>query len=149
MRGNRRKMKKLLLLDDDPLTLEVLGRTLNLAGYECYGHQNPIHALNWLHEGNDVDAVITDLKMPDMNGLDFIRQLKESHPHISILAVTAYVDEELMWRNSDLDLSLMRKPLDLHVLLQWLSNLDASRTDSSREKDAGIARKNVLKADRT
>jgi len=115
---------RLLLIDDDRMSLEVLGRTLHIAGHECYAHTDPLAAIKWLSEGHEVDTVITDLKMPEMNGLELIRDLKQNYPNLTVLAVTAYVDQELMWRNSDLEVDLMRKPLDISLLLERLQQLE-------------------------
>jgi CheY-like chemotaxis protein/nitrogen-specific signal transduction histidine kinase len=67
--------KKVLLLDDHALNLEMLTRTLNKWGLECVAFQTADQALEFL-AGQKVDLVITDLCMPEMNGVDFVRALR-------------------------------------------------------------------------
>lgn len=43
----------------------------------CY-QDNPLEALSWMHAGNIPDVIITDIYMPEMNGRDFLKQLKKS-----------------------------------------------------------------------
>lgn len=67
--------KRLLAVDDVESTLTVIS-TVFLNEFEVVKKCNGVEALKWLYEGNIPEAIITDLRMPEMNGFDFISHLK-------------------------------------------------------------------------
>ena len=71
------KQRKILVVDDEPFVLKVLVRQLTQLGYEeilPYEHaQDALAALE--NEDHDIDVVFTDLQMPEMDGVEFLRQL--------------------------------------------------------------------------
>jgi DNA-binding response OmpR family regulator len=74
---NDLKMKRILIVDDKPalskLILQFLSKTFNISIQE-----DGIKALAWLQNGNIPDLILTDLQMPNMDGFELIRRLKES-----------------------------------------------------------------------
>ena len=81
-------MNKVLLVDDDVLILKALSRILGNEGYEVTCHRNPLEALN----ERDFALVITDFMMPNMNGIELLRRLKETSPRAVRLLLTAASD---------------------------------------------------------
>lgn len=81
--------KKILAVDDSRTMREMVSFTLKSAGYEVIEAEDGQAALNSLN-GVKVDAVITDLNMPNMNGFDLIRSLRSnpSYKFIPILMLT-------------------------------------------------------------
>jgi two-component system chemotaxis response regulator CheY len=67
--------KKVLVVDDANVTRMLLALPIKQAGYETIEAVNPDDAFQKLRQ-NKVDMIITDLHMPQMDGLDFIRQLR-------------------------------------------------------------------------
>ena len=80
-------MKRILIIDDDPVTQEVICETLEPEGFELMRASNGIEGLK-LHEENPADLVITDLVMPEMEGLETIQQLKTISPELKIIAIS-------------------------------------------------------------
>jgi diguanylate cyclase (GGDEF)-like protein/PAS domain S-box-containing protein len=80
-----------LILDDERSILEILGQHLSLEGYPCQSTVSPIGALEMLRQ-KPYALLITDLKMPEMNGIDVVKQAKEISPDIAIIVVTALID---------------------------------------------------------
>jgi EAL domain-containing protein (putative c-di-GMP-specific phosphodiesterase class I) len=76
-----------LVLDDDSQVLEVYSRVLVRAGYRCITAQTGHDALEHLSSGG-VDVVVTDLVMPGMSGLDFMKRARERNPDLPILVMT-------------------------------------------------------------
>ena len=80
---------KCIVIDDEPLALRQMQAYiskvpfLELAG--CFN--NAIEARNWLEEGEGIDLIFVDINMPDLSGLDFVRQLT-IHP--MVIFTTAY-----------------------------------------------------------
>jgi DNA-binding response OmpR family regulator len=70
-------MKKILIIDDKPsiskLIVQILSKT-----FEVYTKEDGLQAIAWLQAGNIPDLIITDLQMPNMDGMEFIGRVKES-----------------------------------------------------------------------
>lgn len=81
--------EKILVVDDAPETLEVLERNLTLVGYRVATAPGAIEAVRTL-EATRIDLVITDFRMPRVNGLDLIRHVRENYPDTEIIMVTGY-----------------------------------------------------------
>lgn len=79
--------KKLLVIDDDASMLEVLQQRLETEGYDVETAQNGVQALQ-LIRSCAYDLVITDIVMPDMDGIELIRALREEDPDAKIIAIS-------------------------------------------------------------
>ncbi len=80
---------KLLVVDDDPSLRRVLQAQLEHAGCEVAVAASPQQALSVL-QLRPIDLVITDLKMPDMSGLDLLRQVRSRYPQTVVIILTAF-----------------------------------------------------------
>lgn len=80
---------KILAVDDSPSTLEVLERNLTGAGYSVRTAPGVTEAIEVL-EQHSTDLVITDLRMPKIDGLDLIRHVRSNHPDIGIIMITGF-----------------------------------------------------------
>jgi DNA-binding NtrC family response regulator len=78
-----------LIVDDEPNAIKVLSAILSGEGYNVYKSFNVEKAVKIIsHES--MDAVITDLRMPDRDGMQFFEYLKENHPDVPVIFLTAY-----------------------------------------------------------
>lgn len=80
---------KILVVDDSPLTIEVLQRNLSAEGYEVLPASNVAGAVALL-EAVKVDLVITDLKMPRVGGMDLVRHVRENCHDTEVMVITGY-----------------------------------------------------------
>jgi CheY-like chemotaxis protein len=79
-----------LLIDDDDDILTVLKRLLELKGMNTYGFTNPVLAVeHFRHNAANYDIVVTDIRMPQMNGFQVARAIKEIRSDIKLAFVTA------------------------------------------------------------
>ena len=69
--------KKILIVADKEQIAKILYAYLQ-ADYACYYVQNPLHAIKWLHDGNMPDLIISDIRMPEMRGDEFLEYLKHN-----------------------------------------------------------------------
>ncbi|MCJ7579229.1 MAG: sigma-54 dependent transcriptional regulator [Candidatus Aminicenantes bacterium] len=83
------KKVRILVVDDSPDTLEVLKRNLESEGYTVFTAPGAIEAIKII-ESSPVDLVITDLKMPKVNGLSLVRHIQENYKNIGVMMVTGY-----------------------------------------------------------
>ena len=79
----------ILIVDDDRNTRESLGRALRRDGYEVLVAEHGKAALA-LAQDHHVDLVLTDLKMPGLDGLDLIESLKVVCPDVSSILISAF-----------------------------------------------------------
>jgi CheY-like chemotaxis protein len=91
----RKNMKKILLVDDEPAILTVLELLLNKFGHIVIPKSNAESALFLIQEGLNVDLVITDYRMPGMNGVEFIRVLRRILPSVPVLMLTGDITVEI------------------------------------------------------
>ena len=82
-----RPTASILAVDDDPVMLRLLATALNRAGYRSIDAESGEQALAIL-DRERVDAIITDLAMPGMAGLEFMRHVRERDPDLPILVIT-------------------------------------------------------------
>jgi CheY-like chemotaxis protein len=81
-----------LLVDDEPRILSALRRTLRREGYELLLAGGAADALALLTE-RSIDLVITDQKMPETTGVEFLREVASRHPAIPRILLTGWPEE--------------------------------------------------------
>jgi len=90
-------MSNLLIIDDEDKLRSLLKRILELEDYQVYTVGNAQAALTLLQK-ESIDVVLSDVKLPDMNGLDLLEQIKSLYPSIEVVMLTAYgtIDDGVM-----------------------------------------------------
>jgi response regulator RpfG family c-di-GMP phosphodiesterase len=86
--------KKIMVVDDDDLTCWSLASLITKEGYEAATAEDGIKALEVL-KNNKFDLVITDLKMPNMNGLELMEEVMEMSPGTPVIIMTCYSFPEI------------------------------------------------------
>ena len=89
---------RILVVDDEPdlehLMRQRLRRDVRARRYELFFAQNGIEALEKLRGDNDIDMVLSDINMPQMDGLTLLEQIPQVDPNIRAVIVSAYGDME-------------------------------------------------------
>jgi len=96
-----------LLVDDEPRILSALARALRREGYQLLAAETPAQALR-LIEGNAIDCVLSDYKMPGMTGLELLERIAKRRPHAARLLITGW--------NTEIDPSALAR-LGVHAVL--------------------------------
>ncbi len=81
----------ILLVDDDPQVLESVNLLLRAEGYSVTPCNNALLAISKLEETR-IDVVLTDIKMPDMSGIELLEKIHNNHGQLPVLLMTAYAD---------------------------------------------------------
>lgn len=81
--------KRILIVDDEENTRIGLSKLLSQEGFVVTSAANGFEALDYLGR-NKVSLIISDINMPDMGGLAFLRELSRKHPSTSVIMITAY-----------------------------------------------------------
>jgi two-component system response regulator (stage 0 sporulation protein F) len=82
-------MKKILVADDEMAIRLLYSEELKEEGYEVFTASNGREALDIIDK-EPLDLVILDIKMPEMDGIEALRQIKEKKPGLPVLLSTAY-----------------------------------------------------------
>lgn len=107
-------MKKILIVDDEPAVLFALSEALadRRRGVKVATAANGNEAVAIL-ESEKVDLVVTDLRMPEMDGFELMAWLRRSFPNLPVIVMTAYVAES---SRLGVGLDILEKPFDLAIL---------------------------------
>jgi CheY-like chemotaxis protein len=82
----------ILVVDDDELMRNMIVTFLSSLGHTCLTATDGVDALNKM-KGNKIDAVITDIKMPNMDGITLVGELLMEYPGLPIMVMTAFEEE--------------------------------------------------------
>ncbi|MGB5025538.1 MAG: response regulator, partial [Saprospiraceae bacterium] len=82
-------MRKVLIIDDEEKLRTLLARIISLEGFEVLLAGDCKSAWKNL-EQNEVDVVLCDVKLPDGNGVEFSKKIKDEFPLLEIIVLTAY-----------------------------------------------------------
>ncbi|ANY84317.1 hypothetical protein BB934_39555 (plasmid) [Microvirga ossetica] len=83
---------KVLVVEDDPFVREMAVAGLEDAGFEVSEVASGSQALELLHTGIAVDALLTDIRLPGADGWTVAKAYRERFPHLSVLYVTGYAE---------------------------------------------------------
>ena len=143
---------KILVVDDEPdvepLILQRMRRDIRRRKYEFVFAMNGVEAIEVLNQDEDIDMVISDINMPQMDGLTLLGQISEMNPNIRSIIVSAYGDmtniRTAMNRGA---FDFVTKPLDfgdLRVTIErTLRHLEEWR-DALESRDKLVALQNEL-----
>ncbi len=84
--------KKILIVDDEESVRETLADFFRLLGYQSIVAKNGREALDLL-EKQEVSLVISDIKMPVMDGIEMTKQVKSKYPHLGVMLISGYKPE--------------------------------------------------------
>jgi CheY-like chemotaxis protein len=115
-------MKKILIVDDEPHVTVLLKQFLERAGYSVTMAANGEQALTSLAEQKP-DAIITDVQMPKMNGIDLCETIASRYPELCqcIVMMTSRTDKAIrVWAEHHKHVTLMEKPLSMRRLASFL-----------------------------
>lgn len=87
--------KSILFVDDEKPILRSLSRLFFQTDYEVFTAESVEYALKIL-KSTKIDLVVSDMRMPGMQGNEFLEIVKEKYPHIERLILSGYADEQLV-----------------------------------------------------
>ncbi|MGB8991735.1 MAG: response regulator [Desulfobaccales bacterium] len=84
---------KILVVDDEQDFLETIIKRLKTRGIDTAGVESGYKALEFLDQG-DVDVIILDVKMPGMDGIEALREIKKKKPLVEVIILTGHASVE-------------------------------------------------------
>lgn len=130
-------MTLVLIVDDDPALLEALPPMIGfrLANIDCETALSPEEALR-LISTKHYDVIVSDIKLPGMNGLDLLRRIRSIRPQTPVVMMTGHGDDTV--RQAALSagaVGFLQKPFDRDELVRQLQGaLQPSGPSSLEEK---------------
>jgi len=118
----------ILLVDDEKDVLNLFSEYLKSNGYNIISFDNPVKALEYFYKNtNNCSVVITDYRMPQMSGLDFLKKIREkdTNQNIKTIIVSAYTKTDIPYEISyimKID-KILEKPVFLDELKTEIQKL--------------------------
>ena len=127
----------ILVVDDETVMVDSIRIGLESLGYQVLEANSVKQALYQLHRGDHkIDLVVTDYLMPTMNGLDLLTAIRESHPTLPVILMTAYAQTSLvieaMRNHCD---SFIEKPFSLDQLVAEIERIKLYLLQNTRSSD--------------
>jgi CheY-like chemotaxis protein len=104
-----------LIAEDDPLVLDVVATALDMAGYTVLAARNGYEALRILEE-RCVDLLVSDIRMPELNGLELVDLARKLRPDLRVVLVTGFAETAAKPSQS----RLLHKPFHASDLLRTI-----------------------------
>jgi signal transduction histidine kinase/ActR/RegA family two-component response regulator len=128
--------ESILLAEDEIAVRSLVQAVLSRAGYRVVAMPDGAEAAHWLKSGNQVDLLVTDVKMPGMNGQVLCEHARQLRPHLPVLFISGY-SREMLTLASDRgqeSMAFLTKPFTPHEIL-----LKVRETLDSRPLTAAVA----------
>lgn len=103
--------RKIIYVDDEQINLELF--KINFRNdFEVFIADSALKGLDILAQNNDINVIVSDLKMPHMNGLEFIERIKTENPSKVCILLTAFMESDVMLKaiNNELIFRYIMKP---------------------------------------
>ena len=120
--------RRILFVDDEPMVLKGLQRTLRKMrqDWDMTFVSSGREALNVLVK-NPMDVIVSDMRMPEMDGGRLLAEVKKQHPHVVRIILSGQLDQEMTLKSVQLAHQSLSKPCDAEVLKHTLAKLFALR----------------------
>lgn len=123
--GDQTGVKNIVLVDDDIRYLTIVGSVLRRRGWIVHEALRAVTGLELIERlGSSVDLVIADVRMPEMNGIEFLSHLRSRLPDLPVLMLTSDGQEEVELSAVQAGASgFVPKQKELNILLAWICRL--------------------------
>lgn len=119
--------EKVLLIDDEVEFLEALSERMEIRGMDVTTAENANAAVSAINSG-DFDAIVLDLQMPDMNGIDLLKIIRKTNPDMQVILLTGQATLEAGIQAMKLGaMDFMEKPADIDALTDKIKKAQAKK----------------------
>jgi putative two-component system response regulator len=114
--------ERILIVDDEELICSIISRRLMKEGYTCMAARNGKEALNLFYK-DSFSLIISDIKMPEMNGIELLKRVKAVNPGMMVIILTAYPEIDLAVEAMRLGAyDFLTKPFNLDLVVLSIKN---------------------------
>jgi two-component system response regulator HydG len=130
----------ILIVDDDRRMTRTLADILRISGHEPVEASSGSDALEKVR-AQAFDCVLTDVRMPEMDGVELHRQLRQIQPGLPVMLMTAYAADVLTRQGLDEGVvGIFDKPLDINQLLGFFTSLSRNHIIAIVDDDAAFCK---------
>ena len=125
-------LERILYVDDEEINLELLQLTF-MNELDVITATSAREGLRILDKDKDIQVVISDLKMPEMNGLDFIKEIKSRSGDRICMLLTGFMESEIMMEgfNKELIFRYIMKPWKNDALMETIKQAMVRQKESN------------------
>jgi len=126
---------RILLVDDEVDFVETLSERLSLRGYNVKAVSSPLEAMPLLHSFSP-NLVILDIKMPEMNGIEFLKLTKKINPSIDVIMLTAFGNMNFVEESMESGaIEYIIKPIDINELIIKIERVKKKHKNKEDKRD--------------
>jgi DNA-binding NtrC family response regulator len=119
--------EKVLLIDDEKEFVETLGERMKARGMDVSSTVSPKEGLD-IVEKHSFDAIVLDLKMPEMDGMEVLKRIRSKNPDIQVILLTGNATIERGIEAMKLGaMDLIEKPVDIATLTEKIKKAQAHK----------------------
>jgi CheY-like chemotaxis protein len=141
--SNRKDLKQrvVLLVEDEAIVREVTARVLESGGYRVLESSGPREALRIAGTyGEPIDMLLTDVVMPEMNGIDLAGQIRKLQPCVATIFMSGYADGHVLKNTLLSHARHIQKPFTINFLLAQIADaLNAATGDEAKVSATAVA----------
>ena len=119
---HRKNFKKILVVDDDPSILRLVKEQLSRYRYLPILASSGEEALEIASE-TQIDLLLTDVKMPGINGIDLVRQFSVLYPETKVLFMSVFTLPSSLYSISGREMVLLQKPFLVDTLIKKMETV--------------------------
>ncbi|HXN09552.1 MAG TPA: response regulator, partial [Candidatus Acidoferrales bacterium] len=124
---------RILIVEDDETLCETVAAALRDHGHKVDVSMTGRDALARLKTREPYDAIVLDLRLPDMNGLEIVEHIKINRPSLGLIVASGYLEQEDVLRTAERwPIMMLRKPYAASDLIERLNMLLQQRRDYVR-----------------
>ena len=135
---------RVLLVDDEPDFTDTLVRRLGMRQLNVHGVYSGVDALKHVDQ-NEVDVVVLDVRMPGMDGIQTLREIKARHPLVEVIMLTGHANVEVAIEGMKLGaFDYLMKPIEIDQLLYKLQDayqkkaIQDKKIEAQKKAAAGV-----------
>lgn len=122
--------RNILIVDDNPAQCDVLSQLVKEIGHQPYTAVNGEMALQ-MFQDRRIDLVITDIQMPQMDGMALLEKIRQSDPDVRVIVLTGYPSSETILRTIENDgYTYLVKPVKLNSMAALIEKAFSDPIDS-------------------
>ena len=116
--------RSVLIVDDSPAIRSVVVGVLRQHGYTAYEAESGLAALAEMQRHKtEIGLVLSDVVMPDMDGLTLAQQLRKQMPKLPIILLSMHINEDTHWVTEEANFSFLPKPFESKQLLEAVRSI--------------------------
>lgn len=116
------KRHRLLVIDDEPMLLDIASAFFSRAGLEVETYSNPVEALSFYSlQAANISMVLLDMNMPEMDGVKCFEALQGINPEVDVILLSGYAEDEAVQATLSRGArTFFQKPVEYRKLQQWM-----------------------------